>query len=296
MSPFAGGDWRALAAAGAPFVFVLIWSSAFVAVRAGLPDVTPFYFLAIRFTLAALILIAVVSAGGLPWRGLAGHWIPLAIAGALLNALYLGAAYLAMTRIGGASMALIGSLHPLLVAALSAPMLGQTFRASQWLGFALGTLGVAAMAITGLQDQAAAPGILWGLVAVACFVAGTLYYSRSGKALGLMQANMVQLTSAAIIAWLMVLAFEDVQASWTWTAIATLLHLTIVVSLGAMGLLLFMLKTGTAGRVAANFYLVPGVTAVMAWALLGEALTAMILAGMAVASIGVWLVNRPHPG
>ncbi|MSO76219.1 MAG: DMT family transporter [Alphaproteobacteria bacterium] len=271
---------------------MLIWSSAFVAVRAGLADVSPFYFLSVRFTLAALLLAAIASMGGVPWRGLAGRWVPFAIAGTLLNALYLGAGYLAMTRIGGASMALIGALHPLFTALLSMPLFGDRWRPAQWLGFAFGTVGVAVVAVAGLDDSFTAPGILWALGAVVCFVAGTLYYSRHGTTLGLVQANMVQLATSALVTWALTFAFEDIRANWTWAAVATLLHLTVVVSLGAMGLLLFMLRTGSAGKVAANFYLVPGVTAVMAWAILGEALTAVMLIGMAIASAGVWLVNR----
>jgi drug/metabolite transporter (DMT)-like permease len=59
-----------------------------------------------------------------------------------------------------------------------------------------------------------------------------------------------------------------------------------------MALLLYMLKTGTAGRVAANFYLTPGTTAMLGWLILGEALSPLAILGFAIASVGVWLVNR----
>jgi drug/metabolite transporter (DMT)-like permease len=103
---------------------------------------------------------------------------------------------------------------------------------------------------------------------------------------------MVQLAAAAALCWLFVLLFETPRADWTPAAVITLLHLTIGVSLGGMGLLLFMLRTGTAGKVAANFYLTPGLTAVMGWLLLGEDLAPLAIAGFVVASAGVWLVNR----
>lgn len=276
----------------APLAFILLWSMAFVAVRAGLPDVSPLYFLAVRFALATMILLAIAALWRLGWSGLRNTWRHFVVAGVLINALYLSAGYLAMTEIAGATLALIGALHPLLTALLAGPVLGERFRARQWLGVACGIVGVALVVGIDAGDLAQRSGVAWGLAGVACLTAGTLYYSRYCRGLGLVQANTVQLAAAAAVTAAFALAFEDIRADWTPTALATLGFLVCGVSLGGMALLLYMLKTGTAGRVAANFYLTPGTTAVLGWLILGEALSPLAILGFAIASAGVWLVHR----
>lgn len=280
----------------APLLFVLLWSSAFVAVRAGLPAVSPLFFLTVRFAAAAAILVALALAFGRSWETLRGRWTHLALAGALINGFYLSAGYLAMTRISGATLALIGALQPILVATLSGPLLGERFRPLQWLGFALGALGVGLVVGLKATNPEELPGVLWGLSSVVCLTAGTLHYSRFGRGAALLPGNAVQLGSAALVCAALTLAFEDVRADWTPVAVGTLLWLTGAVSLGGMALFLFMLKRGAAGRVSANFYLTPGVTALMGWVILDETLAPLALLGLAVASAGVWLVNRPPQG
>jgi drug/metabolite transporter (DMT)-like permease len=105
---------RSRLAAAAPFVFIFLWSSAFVAVRAGLPDVSPLYFLSVRFTLAAAILLGIAALTRQAWRSLEGRWPHFVAAGVLINAAYLSLGYIAMTRISGATLALLGALHPVL--------------------------------------------------------------------------------------------------------------------------------------------------------------------------------------
>lgn len=276
----------------APLSFIFLWSMAFVAVRAGLPDVSPLFFLAIRFAIATAILLAIAAAWRLDWTGAGLAWPHFVVAGVLINALYLSAGYLAMTEIAGATLALIGALHPLFTALLSGPVLGERFRPLQWLGVGCGMAGVALVVGVNLDDFGQRAGMAWGLAAVACLTAGTLYYSRHCRGLGLVQANTIQLAAAAAVTGAFALAFEDIRADWTPTALVTLGFLVVGVSLGGMALLLYMLKTGTAGRVAANFYLTPGTAALLGWAILGEALSPLAILGFAVASIGVWLVNR----
>lgn len=283
---------RSRFAAVAPFLFIFLWSSAFPAVRAGLPDVSPIYFLSVRFTLAALILLAIAAVTRQNWHDLAGRWPHFVVAGILINALYLSGGYLAMQRISGATFALIGALHPVLVALLSIPVLGDRFNTRQWAGFALGFAGVALIVGLNAGDATRLEGMLIGLCGLLCFVAGTLYYARFCRAAGLLIANMVQLASAAGVCWVLVLLFETPRAHWTPAALLTLAHLTIGVSLGGMALLLYLLRSGTAGKVAANFYLTPGLAALMGWVLLGESLSPWAIVGFVIASAGVWLVNR----
>lgn len=280
----------------APIAFICLWSGAFIAVRAGLPDVTPLYFLTIRFAIAGVLLALVLSVlQPRRWRELRGRWRVTALAGVLMNGCYLGGAYIAMTQITGATMALAGSLQPIMVAALSIPLLGDRFGWRQWMGFALGTGGVALVAGINLLELQNGAGMAWALVSVASMVAGTLLFSRFARGVPAAHANAVQLLSGAVFCAVMMVLFEDVAVVWTPASVGTLLYLIFGVSLGGMGLYLYMLNSGTAGKVAANFYLTPGLTAVFGFVLLGETLTPLAIAGFALASVGIWLVNaRPR--
>ncbi len=282
----------AFLARAVPAAFVLLWSSAFVVVRGALPEASPLYFLFLRVVLAASLLGAIALAVAQDWSALRGRWHHLAIAGCLINGAYLACSYIAMTRISAGTMALVGSLHPLATAALSGPLLGERFAARQWLGFALGIAGVALVVGVETEDFLEAEAIAIAVAGVAALVAGTLYYARHCRDAGLVPANAVQMAAAAILVGLAALAFETPRIVWTGGTVAALLYLTFAISLGGMALLLFMLKRGEAGRVSANFYLTPGTTAVMGWAVLGEAVGWSAGAGIALAMAGVWLVNR----
>ncbi len=276
----------------APVAFICLWSGAFIAVRAGLPDVSPLFFLTIRFVIAGAVLALVITAlQRRCWREMQGKWGATALAGVLMNGCYLGAAYLAMTEITGATMALAGSLQPIMVAVLSIPLLGDRFGWRQWLGFALGTGGVALVAGINLVELQNGSGMAWALVSVVSMVAGTLLFSRFARGVPAAHANAVQLLSGALFCGVMMVLFDDVSVTWTPASIGTLLYLIFGVSLGGMGLYLYMLNSGTAGKVAANFYLTPGLTALFGFVLLGETLTPLAIAGFCVASAGIWLVN-----
>lgn len=278
----------------APLLFVLLWSGAFIAVRAGVQDVSPITFLASRFTLAALILLpaCLILHSSSNWQEVRRLWPHLTVSGILLNGAYLSAAHWAMVDISAASMALIGSLQPLLIAFLSGPVLGDRFRSLQWAGFLLGTTGVVVVAGINVVDLGHTRGVTWGVLSCFSFVAGTLYYARFCKSSSLVTTNGVQLTAAAVFCWIIVLGFEDITFSPTPPAIWSFIFLTLGVSLGGMGLYLYMLKNGTAGKVAANFYITPGLTAALGWLILDETLSQNALIGFGLAMIGLWLVHR----
>ena len=287
-----GAPPRPWLAPAAPVVFIVLWSSAFIGARAGLPHVSPLLFLGARFVLAALLLTAICLIWKQDWRGMGRRWPHFVVAGILINGLYLSGAFVAMTHITGATMALVGSLHPLLTALLSGPLLGDRFRPSQWLGFVCGVGGVALVAGVRMGDFAQLEGMALGAAATVALVLGTLYYSKHCKGAPLIASNTVQLAGAAAVTLALMAAFETPHAAWTPEVLAALIYLAVIVSVGGMALFLFMLKTGTAGKVAANFYLTPSVTAVIGWLVLGEGLSAAAIAGFALASAGVWLVNR----
>ena len=85
---------------------------------------------------------------------------------------------------------------------------------------------------------------------------------------------------------------ETPWTDWAPGAFAGIAWNTVAVSMGGMALYFLMLTRGTAARATVNFYLVPGFTAVMTWAVLGERLTPVMVLGLAVSSVGCWLVGR----
>lgn len=281
----------------APHAFILLWSSSFVTARIGLAVVTPLLFVAVRLVAAAAILLAAMAIRREPWSPLHGRWLHLAIAGALVNGVTLGAFHVGMVTVDAAVMALVQAMSPLVIALAGGPLLDERLRPRQWLGIALGFAGV--LLVVGpraAHSRAELGAILLGLLGVLGLAGGTLYFGRWGRGVPLLPATAVQLASAAVLVLASMLAFETPRATWTGAAVASVAWNVAVVSIGGMALYYFMLNHGAAGRVAANFYLVPGVVALLGWALLGESLGPLAVAGLGCASLGVWLAqSSPAP-
>jgi len=278
-----------------PFAFVLLWASSFIASRVGLRFLSPFLFVTVRLLLAATVLLAVVAALRRP-SVQAGRWGHCAVAGVLTNGALLLTAHYAMVHVQAAQIALVQTLNPLLTALLAWPVLGERLRPLQWLGLLLGAAGVVlVVGLAATRSPVEFDGLLLTAGGVAGFCAGTLYFGRFCRGVPLLEGTAVQLAAAAAVCVAATLAFETPRATWTGAAVAAVLWNAGAVSLGGMALYYLMLARGTAARATANFYLVPGTAALLAWALLGEQLAPLTVAGLAVSSLGCWLVSRRDP-
>jgi drug/metabolite transporter (DMT)-like permease len=279
----------------APLSFVLLWSTSFLAAKAGLRSITPLLFVAIRLALCAAVLTAAMFALRRSWRPLSGwRWLHCAIAGALLNAIGLMAPHVGLLVAPAAQIALVQSLTPLLAAASGVALLHEPLRPRQWAGLALGVAGVGlVVGQAALHDTVRFQGLALAFAGVLGLVAGTLYFGRFCRDVPLLQSATAQFVAAAIVAALGTWCLETPSAAWPPSAIAAVAWNTIMVSLGGMGLYAAMLVRGTAARTTANFYLVPGTAAILAWLFLGERLTPLAIIGVIVASSGCFLVNAP---
>ncbi len=280
-------------ARAAPFLFVLLWSSAFVAVQIGLRHLSPLLFVAVRLVLCATVLTMIalwrgVSLRRVGWRR-ATH---CAVAGVLMNGIGLMVPHVGLTMTTPAPIALVQSLTPLLSAGLGVAMLGERLRARQWLGMVLGFAGVAAVAaIAALHSARLVEGMAFGLGGVVSFVAGTIWFGRYCRGVPLLAGAWIQFLAAAAAAVLSASLLETSRWDLSLGAVGAVAWNAGAVSLGGMGLYVLMLRDGTAARTTANFYLVPGTTALLTWLLLGDRLTAPTLGGFVVAGIGCWLVS-----
>ena len=277
----------------APFLFVMLWSSSFITGKIGLQHLTPLLFVAIRLVSCAFILTIVMLVLRRSWQPLAGwRWLHCAVAGALLNAMGLMAPHVGLLIAPAAHIALVQSLTPLLTAALGVLLLHERLRSAQWLGLVLGLIGVGlVVGEAALENATRFQGLVLAFVGVLGLVSGTLYFGRFCRGMPLLPGATAQFLSAAVFSSLGAWLLETPHADWTEATIAAVTWNTLMVSLGGMGLYSAMLVRGSVARTSANFYLVPGTVAVLAWVLLGEQPSWLTIAGLIVASAGCWLVS-----
>ncbi|HMQ33116.1 MAG TPA: DMT family transporter [Chloroflexaceae bacterium] len=291
-------------AAVAPWLFVLLWSTGFIGARFGLPYIEPFTFLGLRFVIAASLLAGLALALRAPWPRGATALRHVAVAGLLLHAGYLGGVFFAIDRGMPAGLsALVVSLQPVLTAVIARRALGEQVSGRQWVGLALGLVGVAMV----LGEKLLAPGAGPPPVTVASMTAvvvalfsttlGTIYQKRHGARMPLLSGTALQYVAAGLAMAPLALLFETREIIWAPQLIFAMLWLVFGLSLGAILLLMLLLRLNSTARVASLFYLVPPATAVEAYLIFGERLGALAMLGLVVATVGVALVViQPEAG
>jgi drug/metabolite transporter (DMT)-like permease len=275
-----------------PGLFVLLWSTGFIGAKLGLPYAEPATFLTFRFLLVIGILLPLCWISKAPWPA-PRRVFHIAFAGVLLQGCYLGGVFAAIHQGMPAGIsALITGLQPLFTALLGGWLLQETISRRQWLGLALGLGGVVLVVGERLATggMTAASVALAG-VALASITLGTVWQKRHGAGIDLRTGAAIQFLAAGIFIAPFALAFESRAVQWTGEFVLALAWVVLALSLGAIFLLLHLIRQGAATRVAGLFYLVPPTTALMAWPLFGETYSLLSAAGMAVAVVAVWLVT-----
>jgi drug/metabolite transporter (DMT)-like permease len=283
---------------GGPALFVLLWSTGFVGAKYGLPYAPPFTFLALRLAIAAVLLALLAVVLRSPRLTSRAQYGRAAVAGSLLHAGYLGGVFYAISLgVPAGVAAVIVSLQPVLTAVLAARVLGERPSARQWLGLALGVGGVALVVGPGVVGTSAAlpvSGLVGCLVALVAGTLGTVYQKRHGDGIPLVWGTAVQYAAATALLLVAAFATEDVSIDWTPHFVGALVWLILVLSIGAVLLLLVLLRRGTAAGVSSLYYLVPPATAVEAYFLFGERVSTLSLIGIGVTAVGVALVVSPR--
>lgn len=275
-----------------PAFFVLLWSTGFIGAKLGLPFVGPLTFLTLRFAVCLGILVPIALATGARWPGprMVGH---LAVVGMLMQYTYLLGVYVGIAwGVPAGVAALIVGFQPILTAALAGVALGERVAPRQWLGLALGLVGVAlVIGNKGLLDPTHLAGAGFAILAMIGITIGTLYQKRFCTGVDLRSAVVVQNAVGGVAMLATALLLEPMVVHWTGQLVFALVWLSVVLSVGATMLLLYLIRHGAASRVSSLFYLTPAVTAVIAYLLFDETLGPVALVGMAVAAAGVWAVN-----
>lgn len=273
-------------------IFVIIWSTGFIIARYGMPHAEPMTFLFLRFLGVLIFMAPIVLIWKSPWPN-QSQVIHIAIAGALLQAGYLGGVWAAVREGMSAGLtALIVGLQPILTA-LFASWISERVRPIQWLGLLLGLMGVglvvwAKLSMIGLS----ALSLIFITIALMSITAGTLYQKRYCSQFDLRTGSVIQFAASLLICLPLMLIFETREIQWVPELIFSLIWAIFALSIGAISLLFVMIRKGEATRVTSLMYLTPPTTALMAWFLFDEPITWLIVFGILLTMTAVLMVNK----
>ena len=276
-----------------PALFVLIWSTGFIVARFGMPHAPPMKFLALRYGLSILCFLPWIALAQVAWPRSGAQWLHLAVTGVFMHALYLGGVWAAVKGgMGSGLSALIVGLQPVLTALwLSAT--GGKIVPRQWAGLVLGFVGLV-LVVSRKFGQGGEANWLNMLLAVAALLSitiGTLYQKRFVASCDVRTANVVQL-GAAMIVTLPVMLLESEPMHWNAELAGAMAWSVLALTLGGSSLLYLLIQRGAASSVTSLMYLVPPTTAVLAWLLFAEPITALTIAGIVLTAAGVAMVVR----
>ena len=277
-----------------PGLFVALWSTGFIGMKLGAPFAEPFTFMGLRMLLVLSILLVIIAFTRAPWPRNAvvvGH---IAVAGLLVHATYLcGVLFAIQMQLPLGFVALIAGLQPILTAVFANLFLHEKLNARQWLGMALGLTGVVMVVLSKYSlGTSNWPALGAAGIALLGMTFGTLYQKRFCAHMDLRTGGVIQYAATGLLLWVLAFATETRSVQWTGQFVFALFWLSIVLSIGAIGLLYLLIRRGAASKVASLFFLTPSVTAVMAFALFGESLRMLAIAGLLVTAGGVALVMR----
>ncbi|CAN5177312.1 DMT family transporter [soil metagenome] len=292
-TPASQPTFESIAARAAPALFVVLWSTGFIGTKYVLAGAEPLTYLTLRMILVVLLMGAIVAI----WRPVWPDWtgaMHSVVAGFLVHGFYLGGTAVAIYHSVPAGLsALIPGLQPILTSTLANRWLGERVTRLQWTGLLMGLAGTLIV----LHGRTISGNAGWGwlatCVALISITLGTLYQKRYCSQIDWRAGNLIQFFAAGLLfaagAWL----FETRVIVWNREFVFGLAWLVIVLSVGSIGLLYWLIRHSAATQVASLFYLVPGVTAIMAYALFDERLDFISIVGMAICAAAVLLVNRP---
>lgn len=281
---------RPAAARLAPALFVILWSSAFIAGVIGVGAAPPLLLVSTRFACAGVLMAAFAAAAHASWpRG--RDLLHVVVAGLLIQAVQFGALYMALGQgLPGGIVALVQGINPLVIAALAARVLDESISVRQWVGFGIGGIGVL-VAISGVL-RASWVAIVLCVIGLAAFSIGTVYQKRFVTKVDLRTATAVQFLISAPVVGLACIAVETPRVVAWAPFLAALGWMTLVNSVGVFALLYAMLRRSPASRVGSLFFLTPSVTALMCWVVVGQRPYAAEVIGLAIAGAGVLLAQR----
>ncbi len=276
-----------------PFIFILLWSSAFITTKPIIDNSDPFAALAFRFALVALgfFIFSIYSKEKILISR--KNFFESFLSGVLFHGFYLGGVFYSIS-IGMPTgiAALIVTLQPILTNALSGPILNEKVSKKQWIGVLLGFSGAAIVLGFDIGSKIPTAGLFATIIALLAITFSTLWQKKLSNNLPLSVSNMNQALGGCIFHLIIIILFAKPYIDFSQTFIIAMSHQIFLVSFGAFTILMYLIKNNSASKTVSIFFLIPATSAFMAWLFLNENLTALDLLGFLITTIGVYIATR----
>jgi drug/metabolite transporter (DMT)-like permease len=276
-----------------PFIFILLWSSAFITTKPIIDNSDPFAALAFRFALVAMgfFLFSIYSKQKILVNK--KNFFESFFSGILFHGFYLGGVFYSISiGMPTAIAALIVTLQPVLTNALSGPILNEKVSAKQWIGVLLGFVGAGLVLGFDLGSKIPTAGLIATIIALLAITFSTLWQKKLSNNLPLSVSNMNQAIGGCAFHLLIIIFFVDPYIDFSQTFIIAMSHQIFLVSFGAFTILMYLIQSNSASKTVSIFFLIPATSAFMAWLFLNESLTTLDLIGFLITSVGVYIATR----
>ena len=276
-----------------PFIFIILWSSAFITTKPLTDNSDPFSALAFRFFLVSLGFAIYSIYTNQKLLVNKKNIFESLLSGVLFHGLYLGGVFYSVSKgMPTGIAALIVTLQPILTNALSGPILNEKVTFKQWLGVILGFIGSAM--VLGLDIGAEIPvlGLVATIIALLAITTSTLWQKKISNNLSLGVSNFYQAVGGFLFHIVIIILFANPYINFTKTFLIAMAHQVFLVSFGAFTILMFLIKKNSASKTVSIFFLIPPTSALMAWFFLGEKLSNLDIVGFLIATTGVYIATR----
>ncbi len=276
-----------------PFIFIILWSSAFITTKPLIDNSDPFSALAFRFSIVTLgfLLFSLYSKKKILIDK--KNFLESFFSGVLFHGLYLGGVFYSIS-IGMPTgiAALIVTLQPILTNALSGPILNEKVSKKQWIGVLLGFSGAALVLGLDIGSNIPLMGLVATIIALIAITSSTIWQKKLSNNLPLSVSNMYQALGGVSFHIVIIIFFARPYIDFTQTFIFAMSHQIFLVSFGAFTILMYLIKNNSASKTVSIFFLIPATSAFMAWLFLNESLTNLDLLGFLITTIGVYIATR----
>ena len=276
-----------------PFIFILLWSSAFITTKPIIDNSDPFSALAFRFGLVAIgfFLFSIYSKKKIIVDR--KNFFESFFSGVLFHGVYLGGVFFSISKgMPTGIAALIVTLQPILTNALSGPILNEKVSVKQWIGVLLGFSGAVMVLGFDIGNEIPTIGLVATIIALVAITTSTIWQKKLSNNLPLSVSNMNQALGGFIFHIIIIILFAEPYIGFSTTFLVAMSHQIFLVSFGAFTILMFLIKRNSASKTVSIFFLIPPTSALMAWLFLNESLSNLDLLGFLIATIGVYIATR----